>query len=221
MPDLIIKPTATSGNKLILKDQAGGAVLTTADSGATLGTISGGTLGSGISFPAGHVLRTVQSTKLDATDMGASSSFTTITGTDQSGSGSVFCCKITPASTSNKILILATICGQKSSAEDQITQVSFFRGSTNLINATSPGSHRNPSFWSGLQPSGTHVDHNFMTIPFTYLDSPSSTSEQIYQFKFRNGGGSEHFYVNRSEDDDDTAPHGRGQSSIVLMEIAG
>ena len=36
MPDLIIKPTATSGNKLILKDQAGGAVLTTADSGATL-----------------------------------------------------------------------------------------------------------------------------------------------------------------------------------------
>lgn len=37
MPDLIIKPTTTSGNKLILKDQAGGAVLTTADSGATLG----------------------------------------------------------------------------------------------------------------------------------------------------------------------------------------
>ena len=35
MPDLIIKPTATSGNKLILQDQAGGAVLTTADSGAT------------------------------------------------------------------------------------------------------------------------------------------------------------------------------------------
>ena len=37
MPDLIIKPTTTSGNKLILKDQGGGAVLTTADSGATLG----------------------------------------------------------------------------------------------------------------------------------------------------------------------------------------
>ena len=48
MPDLIIKPEATSGNKLILQDQAGGAVLTTADSGATLGTISGGTLESGV-----------------------------------------------------------------------------------------------------------------------------------------------------------------------------
>ena len=36
MPDLIIKPQATSGNKVILQDQAGGAVVTTADSGVTL-----------------------------------------------------------------------------------------------------------------------------------------------------------------------------------------
>ena len=36
MPDLIIKPQATSGNKVIIQDQAGGAVLTTADSGVTL-----------------------------------------------------------------------------------------------------------------------------------------------------------------------------------------
>ena len=36
MADLIIKPEATSGNKLIFQDQAGGAVLTTADSGATI-----------------------------------------------------------------------------------------------------------------------------------------------------------------------------------------
>ena len=34
MPDLIIKPQATSGNKVILQDQAGGAVLTTLDAGA-------------------------------------------------------------------------------------------------------------------------------------------------------------------------------------------
>jgi len=64
MPDLIIKPTATSGNKLILKDQAGGAVLTTADSGATLGnstqdnitrlgTVTSGTLGSGVTGGSG------------------------------------------------------------------------------------------------------------------------------------------------------------------------
>jgi len=34
MPDLIIKPQATSGNKVIIQDQAGGAVVTTLDAGA-------------------------------------------------------------------------------------------------------------------------------------------------------------------------------------------
>jgi len=52
MPDLIIKPTNTSGNKLILQDQAGGAVLTTADSGATAANV---TLASTTTFPAGKV----------------------------------------------------------------------------------------------------------------------------------------------------------------------
>jgi hypothetical protein len=37
MADLLIKPNTGSGNKLILQDQAGNAVLTTADSGATIG----------------------------------------------------------------------------------------------------------------------------------------------------------------------------------------
>ena len=36
MPDLTIKPNAGSGNKVIIQDQAGGAVVTTADSGATI-----------------------------------------------------------------------------------------------------------------------------------------------------------------------------------------
>ena len=36
MPDFIIKPVAAAGNKLILQDQAGNAVLTTTDSGATI-----------------------------------------------------------------------------------------------------------------------------------------------------------------------------------------
>ena len=36
MANLIIKPQNTSGDKVIIQDQAGGAVLTTADSGATI-----------------------------------------------------------------------------------------------------------------------------------------------------------------------------------------
>jgi len=41
MADLMIKPEAGSGNKLILQDQAGNAVLTTADSGASLNNVTG------------------------------------------------------------------------------------------------------------------------------------------------------------------------------------
>lgn len=66
MPDLIIKPTATSGNKLILKDQAGGAVLTTADSGATIAnaTLTTPTIANmaNCTFPAGHVLQVKDAT---------------------------------------------------------------------------------------------------------------------------------------------------------------
>ena len=78
MANLIIKPQNTSGDKVIIQDQAGGAVLTTADSGATitnatltsptlnsptmvtpaLGTPASGVL-TNATFPAGHILQTV------------------------------------------------------------------------------------------------------------------------------------------------------------------
>jgi len=49
MADLIIKPATGDGNKLILQDKAGGAVLTTADSGATIADgIALGTPASGV-----------------------------------------------------------------------------------------------------------------------------------------------------------------------------
>ena len=40
MPDLTIKPNVGAGNKLIIQDQSGAAVLTTADSGAEITNIS-------------------------------------------------------------------------------------------------------------------------------------------------------------------------------------
>ena len=52
MPDLIIKPQATSGNKVILQDQAGGAVLTTLDAGAIFQ--SKDTISDAITIDAGN-----------------------------------------------------------------------------------------------------------------------------------------------------------------------
>tara|TARA_Y100000590_G_scaffold190629_1_gene216967 strand:+ start:1251 stop:1868 length:618 start_codon:yes stop_codon:yes gene_type:complete len=63
MADLIIKPQNISGDKVIIQDQAGGAVLTTADSGATIAnsTLTTPTIASmaNCTFPAGHVIQTV------------------------------------------------------------------------------------------------------------------------------------------------------------------
>jgi len=54
MADLLIKPLTGAGNTVTIQDQAGGAILTSGNSGATLG--------SGITFPAGHVLQVVTGT---------------------------------------------------------------------------------------------------------------------------------------------------------------
>ena len=76
MADLIIKPNSATGDKLILQDRAGGAVLTTADAGATIAnatltsptlvTPALGTPASGVltnaTFPAGHVIQVIRRT---------------------------------------------------------------------------------------------------------------------------------------------------------------
>jgi hypothetical protein len=89
MANLVIRPASGTGNKVVVQDQAGGAVLTTADSGATmasnvtgipaagvtgvlpvgvtggsgltaLGTIASGNLSnSAIIYPVGHIVQTV------------------------------------------------------------------------------------------------------------------------------------------------------------------
>ena len=70
MADLIIKPATGDGNKLILQDKAGGAVMTTADSGAT---IANATLTSpaitGDATSTGHFTPSVDNSK----DLGSAS----------------------------------------------------------------------------------------------------------------------------------------------------
>jgi len=50
MANLLIKPTTGSGNKLIIQDQDGGDILTSADSGATLSNV---VIGAGVTGGAG------------------------------------------------------------------------------------------------------------------------------------------------------------------------
>ena len=80
MGDFVIKPDTGAGNSLILQDQAGGAVLTTSDTGATIADgIALGTPASGVltnaTFPAGCIIQ-VQSKRNTLLDSGTETSWT-------------------------------------------------------------------------------------------------------------------------------------------------
>ena len=73
MADLLIKPLTGAGNTVTIQDQAGGAILTSADSGATLadgvqdnitrlGTVTTGDITTPLAnatFPTGHILQVI------------------------------------------------------------------------------------------------------------------------------------------------------------------
>jgi hypothetical protein len=151
----------------------------------------------------GKVLQVVTATLVTT----ASTTSTTFTDTGLSAS-------ITPAATSSRILVIATICaGVTGSAS---SNYSLFRDTTNLLTPTSP-SNRNPSF---MQYPGDISGSTYFMIPATYnfVDSPSSTSSLTYKIRYLiSSPGTA--YINRTATDGDTASYSRGVSSITLLEI--
>jgi len=166
---------------------------------------------------AGNVLQVVQSTKQDAWSYTANATAPVdITGTDQSGSGSVFCVKITPAATSSKILFMCSfMLGMGAGAA--YVQGFMKRDSTTLL----PGTHGTGNMVNcTFGRSGTGSAYYVENVGFTYLDSPSSTSELTYKVQFGKGDGSYEVYVNRPATLDNQPYNTLGSSTLTVMEIA-
>ena len=178
MPDLIIKPTATSGNKLILKDQAGGAVLTTADSGATLGTISGGTLTSGVTFPAGHVLQVNYGQ--DASTITTNSSSWTVK--------HAVSVAITPKFASSKILLFGSLSTYMANAG--YAAYSFYKNASDY-SETYNLSGKDYGLATTQYHANKWTNHVFMQ----YLDTATSTTEKTYGITGRSDGGVQAAYI--------------------------
>ena len=204
---MIIKPAA-DGN-LVLQDRAGNTRLQTDAAGVT---ITAPTIASmaNCTFPAGHVQQTLSGVKTD--------SWTTTAGyNDGSGGATIpgFSVSITPASTSNKILVLTHLNGAHGYNVNRV-MATLYRGTTKIAVGGTVGSRQQVT--GGF--AGTHntIIHNPITIAF--LDSPSSTSALTYTWKIgTHGSGTA--YVNRSEQDSNEAIAGRTMSSIVVQEIKG
>ena len=163
---------------------------------------------------AGKVLQVKSSSKTDAYSTTSEDSWLDIPGTDQSGSGSVWCVKITPASSSNKIWVYAYFQGM-GSVNDQ-TYGRLARGSTALNIADAAGNRP--------RCGGTGYYNNNISAPsqnLVYLDSPSSTSELTYKAQMYTYS-SDTTWINRTgRDSNGTWGDPRFSCTITVMEVSG
>ncbi len=171
-----------------------------------------------LTLNGGKVLQVASSTKQDAWSYTANTTAPVdITGTDQDGNGSVFCVKITPSTTSSKILFTCNfMLGMGGGAA--YVQGFMKRDSTTLL----PGTHGTGNMVNcTFGRSGTGSNYYVENVGFTLLDSPSSTSELTYKVQFGKGDGSYEVYVNRPATLDNQPYNTLGSSTLTVMEISG
>jgi len=208
MANMIIRPSSGTGNKVIVQDQAGAAVLTTADSGAT---VANAILASTTTFPAGHVLQVVNTTKTDT--------FSESLSANVNSSQNAIQVSITPSSASNKILILWSINASGYVGSGGHISVRVVRGSTNVAVGDAAGNRNRITSISVNASNSDRPTFNSGNL----LDSPSTTSAITYGIRLdNNDNGTATMYLNRSKNDTDSNVNiHRTASSITVMEIAG
>ena len=234
MPDLTIKPNAGSGNKVIIQDQAGAAVLTTADSGATLsnstqdnitrlGTVAAGTIGSAVNlnsatFPAGHILQVkhfpyTSNMSIPANGRGNAVSIP-FTG---SASNNSYGCPITMSDTNNKVGVFLTISsGNVNEGINHQYELMYNTsvGGTWVQSDVNGGANYwalvEHNTYTGIIYQNLYHNVNDIFVPSSY---DSGTTVWVKNQTWMNGSGTS--YINRS---------GNGSNyvkgtSMILMEI--
>tara|TARA_R100000655_G_scaffold84250_1_gene123870 strand:+ start:438 stop:1481 length:1044 start_codon:yes stop_codon:yes gene_type:complete len=150
----------------------------------------------------GKINQVIQTTKTDTSSI-TSSSFTEF--------DSSFRCAITPSATSSKILVtLHMVVG----GDGNTMHTALYRGTSHIFRGDASGSR--PSDTITITPSS---QYQTMSISWSYLDSPNSTSEQSYRVYGRSNGSAS-FYINRTHADRESANYdGRSASSLTVMEV--
>ena len=176
------------------------------NSGAT--ALEYGTISSGAN--AGEVIQVVQVSK---TDTASWSSSTTKVDTGLSAS-------ITPASASNKILVLWQLnIGYTASINQWFIHLD--RGGTEINLGDAAASKKRANSTHNVY-SSTAQDYMAVTTSGMFLDSPATTSSTTYKLQQSGAVATGTFYINRSDRDGDyTAYDGRFVSNIILMEVKG
>jgi len=175
--------------------------------GISAGGISDTKAVADAAMPAGAILQVVQVEKTD-TFSSNSDTFTDLTGLSAT---------ITPSATSSKILFSATLCFGMSA--DGYGSGRLVRDSTPLGVASADGNRTVCGFAMQMN---LNANNKLYTLTYQYLDSPNTTSATTYKLQGRTyTGDSRYFTINRTQLDTNLDYLHRGESRIVLMEVAG
>lgn len=155
------------------------------------------------SYLTGQVVQVVSVTKTD-TFSTSSTSMVDVTGLSAA---------ITPRKSSNKILAILSLALNGQSTVGAHAQLVLSGVSAIGIGDAASARTRSTitSVGNAAYVSGSHTAH--------FLHSPGSASELTYKVQAMTGQGGTTLYVNRSQNDADSADSGRGISSLTLLEI--
>mgnify|MGYP003633252768 CR=1 FL=1 len=184
----------TAGNNIINESADTITIGASGDTTNIVGTLQN----NGSALVTGKVLQVVSAT-----------TSTSVTQTANSYATSGLTASITPASSSNKVLVITSSAisafGDGSSSSGRNAPVGLFRGT---VSGTKIQEHK-----SGLSMISAATSTNFRsynTVSFVVLDSPSTTSAQTYTVGISGDGAT-----------DILAQGDSNISTITLMEIAG
>lgn len=158
------------------------------------------------------VLQVVQTIKTDTSSIALSSGAV-------SSAVSGLTVAITPSSANSKVLITGFVTVAMSS-DDLVVHIALSKGGSVISGSVAA----NPSNrFAGHSAGFVKYDGYVMTsIPFNFLDSPSTTSATTYGVLLHNSSSSSRtIYVNISQTDTDSSTNARLTSVITAMEVGG
>ena len=211
MANMIIKPAA-DGN-LVLQDRAGGAVLTTGATNATLGTITGGTLQSGVTFPAGHILQVKCGVERDI-----------VTSTTQNWNdiSTDLVVSITLSSASNKVLIQWNAQVADRGGWTPVTRVVRNQHSaTTIVTAGTSADTGAGAEGMALSPGYSGGSNESLAAQSaSFLDSPNTTNAIEYKVQwYGRTTSSGTNKLNSTIEGNAQDYYGAGVSSLTLFEV--
>ena len=125
---------------------------------------------------------------------------------------------ITPSSATSKILVVAQVAGASTQATSgSALHLRLDRNGTTLDVGTTTGSRIASTASIGTRETGTTAI--IMNTTIMLLDNPASSSARTYTVEF-NRGSAGTVYINRTEQDFDSAGTSRPVSTLTLIEVA-